>query len=125
MDADYGRIKGPNGERLPFENSLFVLATVVSASRPGQVMVDAGTKALAVNGPLPDRLISMPEGSGYTFWGDEHGAIRLPAGATPRRLGARVLIGATHCDPAVTLHSGYHAAMPDGTLAHWPIVGRY
>jgi D-serine deaminase-like pyridoxal phosphate-dependent protein len=125
MDADYGSIKGRNGERLPFDNSLFVLATVVSTNRPGQVTVDAGTKALAVNGPPPDRLIGVPEGSAYSFWGDEHGTIRLPPGAAAPRLGARILIGATHCDPTVNLHSHYHAAMPDGTLAHWPIVGRY
>jgi D-serine deaminase-like pyridoxal phosphate-dependent protein len=124
MDADYGRILQPDGSRLPFDNALFVLATVVSTNRRGQVTVDAGTKALAVDGPLPDRLIGAPAGSRYTFWGDEHGTIHLPVGAT-LPLGARILIGVTHCDPTVNLHSAYNVVTEHGMLTNWPIVGRY
>jgi len=125
MDADYGRIRQADGARLPFDNALFVLASVVSANRPGQVTVDAGTKALAVNGPLPDRLIGAPVGSHYTFWGDEHGTIHLPDGAAPLAIGARLLIGVTHCDPTVNLHPAFHVVRAPGTLARWPVVGRY
>jgi len=124
MDADYGRILQADGARLPFDNALFVLATVVSANRPGQVTVDAGTKALAVNGPLPDRLIGAPAGAHYTFWGDEHGIIHLPEDATPPAIGARLLIGVTHCDPTVNLHPAYHVVTAQ-QLARWSIVGRY
>lgn len=87
--------------------------------------MDAGTKALAVNGPPPDRLIGVPAGSSYTFAGDEHGTIKLPRGAAAPAVGSRVLIGATHCDPTVNLHSSYHVLTVDGSLARWPIVGRY
>ena len=125
MDADYGRIQELDGTGLPFERALFVMATVVSANRPGQVTVDAGTKALAVNGPMPDRLIGVPDQSTYSFSGDEHGTIRLPPGAPQPPLGARVLIGVTHCDPTANLHPGYHVVGDDGTLVRWPIVGRY
>lgn len=125
MDADYGRILQSDGARLPYDNALFVLATVVSANYPDQVTVDAGTKALAVNGPLPDRLIGAPDGAHYTFWGDEHGIIHLPDGVPVPAIGARMLIGATHCDPTVNLHPAYLAVMPDGTTQRWPIVGRY
>ena len=71
MDADYGRVREPDGAELPYQHALFVLATVVSANRAGQVTVDAGTKALAVNGPAPDRFIGVPAGSSYAFAGDE------------------------------------------------------
>jgi D-serine deaminase-like pyridoxal phosphate-dependent protein len=125
MDADYGRILRSDGSRLPFDNALFVLATVISANRAGQVTVDAGTKALAVNGPLPDRLTGVPAGSRYTFWGDEHGTIHLPAGVTTLPIGARILIGLTHCDPTVNLHPAYNVVTEQGTLTNWPIVGRY
>ncbi len=125
MDADYSRILQPDGSRLPFDNALFVLATVVSANRQGQVTVDAGTKALAMNGPLPDRLIGAPTGSRYTFWGDEHGTIHLPAGAAILPIGARILIGVTHCDPTVNLHPAYNVVTEQGMLMNWPIVGRY
>lgn len=125
MDADYGRILQPDGQRLPFDNALFVLATVVSANQAGQVTVDAGTKAMAVNGPLPDRLIGAPAGSHYTFWGDEHGTIHLPDGVARPEIGSRLLIGVTHCDPTVNLHPAYHVVTAQGTLERWPIVGRY
>jgi len=125
MDADYGRVREPDGTELPYQHALFVLATVVSANRAGQVTVDAGTKALAVNGPAPDRFIGVPAGSSYAFAGDEHGTIKLPTGAMPPAIGSRVLIGATHCDPTVNLHGSYHVVNADGGLTRWPIVGRY
>ncbi len=125
MDADYGRLRERDGAPMPYENALFVLATVISINRAGQATVDAGTKALAVNGPPPDLIIGVPDGSSYTFAGDEHGTITLPPSASAPTLGSRVLIDATHCDPTVNLHDGYHVATGDGTLAHWPIVGRY
>jgi D-serine deaminase-like pyridoxal phosphate-dependent protein len=89
------------------------------------VTVDAGTKALAVNGPPPVRFIGLPEGASYVFAGDEHGTIRLPTGAPRPAVEARVLIEATHCDPTVNLHSAYHAVHRDGTVTTMPIVGRY
>jgi D-serine deaminase-like pyridoxal phosphate-dependent protein len=110
---------------LPYERSLFILATVVSANHPGQVTIDAGTKALAVNGPLPDRIIGAPPLTTYHFAGDEHGILRLPDGAAPPKLGARVLVGATHCDPTVVLHSDYVAVTAEASLEFWPVVGRY
>jgi D-serine deaminase-like pyridoxal phosphate-dependent protein len=125
MDADYGRVRELDGTNLPYERALFVIATVVSANRPGQVTVDAGTKALAVNGPVPDRFVGVADGSSYSFAGDEHGLISLPPDAPRPNVGARVLIGVTHCDPTANLYSVYHVVAGDGTLVCWPIVGRY
>ena len=69
MDADYGRIKGEDADGLGFVPSLFVLATVVSVNRAGQVTVDAGTKALATNGPPPSVIIGAAPGASYRFTG--------------------------------------------------------
>jgi D-serine deaminase-like pyridoxal phosphate-dependent protein len=110
---------------LPFASALFVLATVVSANRDGQVTVDAGTKALAVNGPPPARFIGLPVGATYTFAGDEHGIIKLADDAPRPAVGARILIEATHCDPTVNLHGEFHAVHRDGTVTVMAIVGRY
>jgi D-serine deaminase-like pyridoxal phosphate-dependent protein len=125
MDADYARVRQEDGTPLPFAPALYVLATVVSANREDQVTVDAGTKALAVNGPPPSYFIGLPAGARYAFSGDEHGAITLPPGSPRPALGARVLIGATHCDPTVNLHAGYFAVDPIGIVTTMPIVGRY
>jgi D-serine deaminase-like pyridoxal phosphate-dependent protein len=124
MDADYARIKDEREQGLPFTPSLFVLATVVSVNRPGQITVDAGTKALATNGPPPCVIIGAPTGTTYTFGGDEHGILALPQGTQAPPLGARILIGATHCDPTVNLHSTYNIVR-NGAVTGWPICGRY
>jgi D-serine deaminase-like pyridoxal phosphate-dependent protein len=125
MDADYGRVRQDDGSPLPFAPALYVLATVVSANREGQVTVDAGTKALAVNGPPPSWFIGLPPGASYAFSGDEHGAITLPPDAPRPAVGTRVLIGATHCDPTVNLHAAYCAVDANGEVAMMPIIGRY
>jgi D-serine deaminase-like pyridoxal phosphate-dependent protein len=124
MDSDYARILDERGTPLSFSPSLFVLATVVSANRAAQVTVDAGTKSLATNGPPPCLIIGAPGGSTYRFGGDEHGIIDIPAGQRAPELGSRVLIGATHCDPTVNLHSSYRV-ISQTDLEEWPILGRY
>ncbi|MGC2778729.1 MAG: alanine racemase [Bradyrhizobium sp.] len=123
MDADYARVVDDAGG-LSFSPSLFVLASVVSVNRPGQVTVDAGTKALATNGPAPCHLVGVPAGSAYRFAGDEHGIISIPPGQHAPEIGARVLIGATHCDPTVNLHSSFQVVRND-EVEEWPILGRY
>jgi D-serine deaminase-like pyridoxal phosphate-dependent protein len=124
MDSDYARIVDETGAGPSFEPSLFVLATVVSVNRQGQVTVDAGTKALATNGPPPCHIIGVAKGAAYRFAGDEHGVITMPAGSTAPGLGERLLIGATHCDPTVNLHARYHV-VGSGEPAVWPIGARY
>src|SRR5690348_3995155 len=50
MDADYARNLDTAGAPVgTFRHALFVLSTVMSASRPGIAVVDAGLKALAVD----------------------------------------------------------------------------
>lgn len=124
MDADYARILDRNGERLPFECSLFMLTTVTSANRPGQVTVDAGTKSLAVNGPFPHLILGAPDGTAYQFAGDEHGILSFREGSTPPKLGSRILMSVTHCDPTVNLFSVMHAVTESGKIEKWPVAGR-
>lgn len=124
MDADYGRILDASGGALPFECSLFMLTTVTSANVPGQVTVDAGTKSLAVNGPAPHVIIGAPEGAAYAFAGDEHGILSFPRGSEAPKLGSRILMSVTHCDPTVNLFSVMHAVSRSSGLKKWPVVGR-
>ncbi len=124
MDADYARILNADGQGLPFECSLYMLTTVTSANRPGQVTIDAGTKSLAVNGPAPHVLLGAPEGSSFHFAGDEHGILSFPGANNAPRLGDRLLISVTHCDPTVNLFSIMHAVTKSGEVEKWPIVGR-
>ncbi|MGX5720844.1 DSD1 family PLP-dependent enzyme [Shinella zoogloeoides] len=124
MDADYRRITDKGGGALPYEQSLFILTTVVSANREGQVTVDAGTKAVAFNGPVPDMILGAPNGSSYHFAGDEHGVVRLPRGRKPPRLGSRLLLAATHCDPTANLY-GHYIALSGKSAEKWHVLGRH
>jgi D-serine deaminase-like pyridoxal phosphate-dependent protein len=124
MDADYARIVDETGAGPPFEPSLFVMATVVSVNRANEVTVDAGTKALATNGPPPCQILGVAGHVVYRFAGDEHGILAFPEGASRPRLGHRVLLGASHCDPTVNLHASYHVV--EGTeMRVWPIAARH
>lgn len=125
MDADYAMVLDEEGHAPAFTPSLFVLATVVSVNRDGQFTVDAGTKALATNGPPPAPILGAPAGATYRFGGDEHGIITVPRGERPPPLGARVLLGATHCDPTVNLHSVLHAVGHNGGVEEWVTLGRH
>lgn len=125
MDSDYGRLQREGGGALPFEPSLFVLATVTSVNRSGEFTVDAGVKAMAFNGPVPSLIVGAPDGSTYRFGGDEHGMITLPEGAEPPKLGSRVLLLTPHCDPTVNLHAAYQVVGHNTGIEAWPVLGRY
>ena len=124
MDSEYRTVRSDGGAALPYRQSFYVLATVVSR-RPGQVTVDAGTKALAVNGPMPDHVIGVPGPTRFRYGGDEHGIVLSADEAALPPVGSRVLVAPTHCDPTVNLHPAYHVIAADGSIGLWPILGRY
>lgn len=125
MDADYRAIRRRDGGALPYQPSLFVLATVTSLNRRNEFTIDAGVKALAFNGPPPSQILGAPIGSTYRFAGDEHGIVTMPEGSAPPRLGSRVCVLTTHCDPTVNLHPRYTVLKTDGNVGTWPTVARY
>ena len=108
------------GLALPFEPALYVLATVVSANREDQVTVDAGTKALAVNGPAPARFIGLPAGASYSFSGDEHGATALPPGLPRPAVGAEFDPLRQH--PGLHIPSRKQAQNSDGDRGAKPVA---
>lgn len=122
MDAEYGALEGSDAPA--FRPALFVLATVISTNRAGEVTVDAGTKVLATNGPPPRHIIGAGSGATYAFAGDEHGILTLAPGQPQPALGDRVLLGATHCDPTVNLHAWLNILHGE-ELQRWPVVGRH
>jgi D-serine deaminase-like pyridoxal phosphate-dependent protein len=118
-------IGGRNGDSdyNDFVPSLTVLTTVVSASTPDRVTVDAGIKAFATDSggtPRPkDR-----EGLNYQFGGDEFGLITAQPGAALPKLGDRLEFFVTHCDPTVNLYDRIHAVRGDVVEAVWRVIAR-
>lgn len=122
MDSCYGSVPTSEGEE-SFEASLFVAASVTSATRPGRVIVNAGLKAFATDNGKPKPVRGAPASAAYRFMGDEHGALDLE-GDLPV-LGSIVEFLTSHCDPTVNLHSGYHVVRGETVVDWWPIRGRY
>ena len=115
MDEDYRKnILGPDD--VIFEQALTVLATVISTSIPGQIVLDAGLKALSVDSGLP----SVPIAGARTSMSDEH-SVALVAPGTSIRVGDRIAITPSHVDPTVNLHDWFIGVR---TGREWKLYGR-
>ena len=122
MDADYGRNLGEDG--LPmheFEQSLFILATVMSHPVPERAVVDVGLKAHSVDSGMPG-VVGVP-GAEYLKASDEHGLIAL-RGPGRVSLGQKLRLIPGHCDPTVNLYDWLVCYRRDQVEAIWPISAR-
>ncbi|HWG80229.1 MAG TPA: DSD1 family PLP-dependent enzyme [Stellaceae bacterium] len=124
MDVDYLRALKDGRNAPPFDTALFVATAVVSGNAPGYVTTDAGLKCFATDGPTPEIASGAPPGSRYEFFGDEHGKLTLPPGATKLPLGTIVECVTPHCDPTANLHDFYHVVSGDTLVDIWPIDAR-
>jgi 3-hydroxy-D-aspartate aldolase len=123
MDSCYGAISISENDN-PFVPSLFVAATVVSANKPGRVVVNAGWKAFATDSGKPVALRGAPPGAAFRFMGDEHGALDFEGDGGPA-LGSIIEFLTSHCDPTVNLYSAFHVVRGDKVIDVWPIKARY
>lgn len=121
MDADYGRIADAEGRPIStFRNSLFVLTSVMSKTRPGVAVCDAGLKASSVDSGLP--LVHDRPGVTFTGCSDEHGMLDDPADTL--RLGDRVMLVPGHCDPTVNLYDWFVGLRAGRVETLWRVTAR-
>ena len=124
MDADYARNRDADGGAVSgFAHSLFVLTTVMSRARAGQVVVDAGLKALSVDAGMP-WLVERSLGR-YERATDEHGIIRVGEDRESELpLGAKIRLIPGHCDPTINLYD-YLVGIRGGRVETiWPVSAR-
>ncbi|HVO15953.1 MAG TPA: DSD1 family PLP-dependent enzyme [Alphaproteobacteria bacterium] len=124
MDVEYNLVHIFEERKTPFETTLFMRNTVVSANAGGFVTIDGGFKCFATDGPLPEIASGAPAGARYDYFGDEHGRIVFANGHDQMPVGAGVEIVTPHCDPTVNLHDWYHVVRGDTLLDIWPIDAR-
>jgi D-serine deaminase-like pyridoxal phosphate-dependent protein len=124
MDKQYNDVWEKPGQRPPFEPSLFVQTTVVSANREGLATTDAGFKAFATDAGSPAIFGGAPEGANYFFFGDEQGGIFYPAANGKLDVGAVIMCIVPHCDPTVNLYDRYHGVRGDVLESIWTIEAR-
>ncbi|HJS75616.1 MAG TPA: DSD1 family PLP-dependent enzyme [Vicinamibacteria bacterium] len=125
MDVNYRNVGGKGGPVYDdFRPSLLVLATAISQPAKGRITIDAGYKAFATDQEPPDPL-SLP-GVSYRWGGDEHGILefRDPRGPGEVKLGDKVLMIASHCDPTVNLYDHYFPFRNERVDEMWPIAAR-
>jgi D-serine deaminase-like pyridoxal phosphate-dependent protein len=107
MDTAYGDLG------LPFQQAVFVQATVISVS-PEHAVLDCGLKALGMDHGNP-----QVEG-GHELWfvSDEHITF---APAARVRVGDRIRVVPSHVDPTVAYHSFMHIVRDDEVLDTWEV----
>jgi D-serine deaminase-like pyridoxal phosphate-dependent protein len=122
MDADYGGNLDADGRPVSrFEQSLFVLATVMSHPVPARAVVDAGLKAHSVDSGMP--LVGGVAGARFTRASDEHGIIELDGPGTVST-GEKIRLVPGHCDPTVNMHDWFVAVRKGRVEEIWPIAAR-
>lgn len=121
MDADYARnALAPDDHA--FEQSLFVVAMVMSNAVADHVVVDAGLKAFSFDSGAP--AVYGPRGLDYVKASDEHGVIAVAKGVTRPAIGDRLWLVPGHCDPTVNLYDWLVGVRGERVEAVWPIAAR-
>lgn len=119
MDAEYAGCEPPASVSWMFQQAVFVASRVVSANHSTHVTVDAGVKALGMDGP-PARVVGGPaDGLFWKDMGDEHGRLEHPLA-----LGELVWLQPGHCDPTINLYDAMYVVAEDGSAERWPIDAR-
>jgi D-serine deaminase-like pyridoxal phosphate-dependent protein len=121
MDADYGR-NTPSPGDLAFEQSLFVLAAVMSVPARDRAIVDAGLKAFSFDSGLP--LVHGAPDLDYRKASDEHGVLAVDVARASPRIGDTVWLVPGHCDPTVNLYDWIVAYRGERVEAVWPVAAR-
>jgi len=124
MDRQYNDVWEKPGERTPFETSLFVQTTVISANRDGLATTDAGFKSFATDAGSPAIESGAPPGANYFFFGDEQGGIIYASADVKLKPGHSLRCVVPHCDPTVNLYDRYHAMRGTTLEAVWPVDAR-
>ncbi|MDB6179901.1 3-hydroxy-D-aspartate aldolase BhcC [Paracoccus fistulariae] len=123
MDADYGRIHDKDGNRIDqgeWENSLFILTSVMSHAKPDLAVCDAGLKAQSVDSGLP--FIYGRDDVKYIKCSDEHGVIEDKDGVLKVNDKLRLVPG--HCDPTCNVHDWYVGVRNGKVETVWPVSAR-
>ena len=106
MDADYGRILDEDGKRIDetqFENSLFILTSIMSHTKVDKAICDAGLKVQSVDSGQPT-IFGRTDVS-YIKCSDEHGVISDPDNVLAINEKLKLVPG--HCDPTCNIHDFY------------------
>lgn len=108
-----------------------VLTRVVSAQRPGTVIIDAGVKAMSSDGLAGGTLGTVCDRAGrplddvaFTAGNEEHGYLTGP-GTAGLRVGDLLRVVPNHACGTTNMWSALHVVEGDHTVGHWRIHARH
>jgi D-serine deaminase-like pyridoxal phosphate-dependent protein len=104
-----------------------ILATVVSTARPGQIIVDGGSKTFSSDTAAPPsvhgRVVEAPE-CAFHRENEEHGYIDITRANRDFEVGQRLHIIPSHVCAAVNLHEFVYGTRGDRVEEVWKVEGR-
>jgi len=112
LDATYRQLN------LPFQNSLYLLTTVVS-TREGLTVVDAGVKTCGVDQGMPQPLTGS-----VTKIVDSEEHFQLHGYTEPVQVGEKLLLIPAHCCSTVNLHDKIYLVDGDRVIDRLPVTAR-
>ena len=124
MDVNYKDIPLNTTDPFPFKPSLYVQTTVVSNSKKGFVITDAGIKEFAREQFAPEISYGAPMDATYELVGDDLGRINLPRGTQNLPLGSKVECIPPHCYATLNLYNVFHCVQGDKLVDIWSIDSR-
>ena len=124
MDAQYLAIGGATDDEVysDFQPSLTILTTVLNSQYAGRATTDAGAKACTINQPWP--IVKGEAGMTYRSGSDEFGTLRYDNPSRTYRVGDKLELIVSHCDPVVNLYDQMYAVRNDRVEAVWRIAAR-
>ncbi|MCB0664961.1 MAG: DSD1 family PLP-dependent enzyme [Saprospiraceae bacterium] len=124
MDNQYMAIGGEHNTDVydDFRPSLTILTTVLNDQYEGRVTTDAGAKACTINQPWP--AVKGQSGMDYRSGSDEFGTLIFNDPSRTYRVGEKLELIVSHCDPVVNLYDQMYAIRNEKVEAIWKIYGR-
>jgi 3-hydroxy-D-aspartate aldolase len=121
MDAHYSSLKKNHNinNTILFDNSLFVLSSVMSTSLQNHAVVDAGLKSMSLDSGLP-KVAKL--NLDYLKCSDEHGILSDPHNLL--KTNDKVFLIPGHCDPTCNLHDWYVVIQNEVVKEIWPVSAR-
>jgi D-serine deaminase-like pyridoxal phosphate-dependent protein len=104
-----------------------ILVTVVSTARPGQIIVDGGSKTFSSDTAAPPsvhgRVVEAP-GSAFYRLNEEHGYVDITRAGRAFEVGERLRVIPSHVCVAVNLHEYVYGKRGDRVEEVWKVEGR-
>jgi D-serine deaminase-like pyridoxal phosphate-dependent protein len=106
-----------------------ILATVVSTARPGQMIIDGGSKTFSSDRPvnsgdLTFGLLVEAPGARFHKMNEEHGFVDLAEAGREFRIGDRIHMVPNHVCVAVNLHERIYGVRGENVEHEWSVEAR-